>query len=274
MPSQSSYKYRPRVSSFMSRNQAARVLQAAYRRRYTAESKDRSDLSRVVRSYRRANPYQIQPSNGKTVTFWRKTELSLNLNQLNGFGLGGNSIGFGFCLQYVLGALNGIQTYGPQIPNASEFQALFDYYRISAVKMQIFFSKTVSELSTTVTSGMPMLLIANDFDDYQEIMTLNLMNQRVGVRHVQFQSDNMNGINHYIKPKPTSIIVQTDPVTGVQTPSNSGVVFGDQWLDTAQSNIVHNGVKVFYNNQGLTTNVNLGSITFVFDVCIECKGYR
>jgi len=100
------------------------------------------------------------------------------------------------------------------------------------------------------------------------------MNERVGVRHVQFDASSQRGINHYIKPKPNSVVVQTDVATGALSTANAGVVFGSQWLDTAQSNIVHNGIKIFYDNQGLTTNVVLGNITFIFDVEYVFKGYR
>lgn len=255
----------------MSKTAAARKIQTGYRR---YRSQDQRDLGNVVRSHRKANPYQIQPSAGRTVSFWRKAEINISLNQSTGFGGSGSNINFGFSLGYVLGYVNGVFTYAPPIPNASEFQALFDYYKINAVKMQIFYSKTVSEQSTTVTSGMPIMLIANDFDDVQESMTLASMNERVGVRHVQFSSDQPRGINHYIKPKPSTVVVQTNVSTGAQSTANAGIPFGTTWLDIAQSNIVHNGVKILYDNQGLTTAVNLGTVTFVFDVEICCKGYR
>jgi len=153
---------------------------------------------------------------------------------------------------------------------------LFDYYKINAVKIQIFFTKNTDPVSSTTggTHGMPVFLIANDFDDIAETMTLNSMNERVGTRHVQFDSTNVNGINHYIKPKPSNVVVQTDFITGAQTTSSAGVVMGTQWLDVASSNIVHNGVKIFYNNQGLTSATALGNVTFVFDVEYVFKGYR
>lgn len=257
----------------MSKTSAARKIQTQYRR-YQGQSQDRRDLSRVVRSHRAANPYQIQPSAGRTVSFWRKSEINVSLNQSTGFGGGGNNINFGFALGNIFGYVNGVFTYAPVVPNASDFQSLFDYYKINAVKMQIFYSKTVSEQSTTVTSGMPIMLIANDFDDVQESMTLATMNERVGVRHVQFSSDQPRGINHYIKPKPSTVVVQANVTTGVLTTANAGIPFGTTWLDVAQSNIIHNGVKIFYDNQGLTTATNLGTVTFVFDVEYVFKGYR
>jgi hypothetical protein len=165
-------------------------------------------------------------------------------------------------------------TYAPPVPSASEFQALFDYYKINAVKMQMFYSKNTADIGVSVTTGMPLLLICNDFDDVGESMTLATMSQRVGCRHVQFDANNTNGVRHYIKPKPTGVVVQTDPTNGTQTAANAGIPMGSTWLDTAQSNILHSGIKIYYDNQGLTTSVKLGTVTFVFDVEYVFKGYR
>jgi len=237
-------------------------------------STDRRQLSSVLRSYSRANPYQITPSSGRTVSFWRKTQISYSLNQGTGFQAAGNNVNFGFSLGRLVGFTNGTFQISQAMPNSSEFQALFDYYQVRAVKMQIFFSKTNNDQSSGATLGMPMLLICNDFDDIGESMTRDSMMERVGCRHVQFDATNLNGVTHYVKPKPTSVIVATDVTTGVLAASNSGVTFGSQWIDCAQSNIVHNGIKVLYDNQGLTTASVLGNITFVFDVEYAFKGYR
>jgi len=260
------------------RSQAARRIQSSYRRYRGAGSTDQRQLRSVVRSYRKANPYQIIPSSGRTVSFWRKTEINIPLNQSTGWVSGGVGVGlnlnWGFALGRIFGYVNGTFQFNPLVPNSGEFQALFDYYKINAVKMQVFFIKNTSDQAGGSTIGMPILLIANDFDDVQETMTLTTMNERVGCRHVQFNSDNLNGINHYIKPKAGQVIVQTDFVSGVQTVSQAGINFGTQWIDVASSNIVHNGIKIFYDNQGLTGASALGNVTFVFDVQYMFKGYR
>lgn len=262
---------------FLRRNIAKAISRGPKRRRYTTGSNaDQRQLAAVVRSYRKANPYQIVPSSGKTVTFWRKTEFNIALNQSTGFGGGGNNINWGFALGRVIGFVNGAFTYAPAVPNASEFQALFDYYKINAVKVQMFFTKNTDPVSTTTgaSHGVPVMIIANDFDDIAESMTLSAMLERVGSRHVQFDTSSPRGITHYIKPKPNGVVVQTDVATGVLSSANAGVTFGTQWLDCAQSNIVHNGVKVYYDNQGLTSSVVLGNVTFIFDVEYVFKGYR
>jgi len=255
----------------MSKVSAARRIQTSYRR--YRQGSDKRQLGAVIRSYRKANPYQIQPSAGRTVSFWRKTELNLTINQQLGFQSAGFSLNFGFSLGFIYGYLNGVYTYSPGIPSSAEFQALFDYYKINAVKLQMFFTANAGALNNG-TIGMPVLLIANDFDDVTESMSFSSMFQRVGCRHVQFDANNVNGIVHYIKPKPSGTVQATDQVTGATTTASVAIPFGSTWINTQQSNVVHNGVKILYDQQGLTTNANLGNITFVFDVEFVFKGYR
>lgn len=270
MPSPTAYK-KKRVQAFRDQGRSMRLVRSNARRR---SNTDQVQLSSVIRSHRAANPYQITPSSGRTVAFWRKTQISIPVNQATGFASTAFNLNWGFSLGRIHGWLGGIFSYSLPVSSAAEFQALFDYYMIRAVKIQVFFTKTNADFSATVNQAMPIILICNDFDDVAEAMTLNAMNERVGVRHAQFDATNVNGINHYIKPKPTSVMVQTNVDTGVLSSSNSGVVFGTQWLDTAQSNIVHNGVKFYYDNQGRTTSADIGSVTFVFDVEYVFKGYR
>lgn len=259
---------------FLRRNIAKAISRGSYkRRRYTTGGHtDQRQLTAVVRRHRFANPYQIQPSSGRTVSFWRKVEINIALNQSTGFN-GSNNINWGFGLKGVYGYRGGSLFWLPSVPGFSEWQALFDYYKINAVKMNVFFCKNTSDQSGGSTIGMPILLIANDFDDLAEPMTLDLMNQRVGCRHVQFAADQPNGIAHYVKPKPSYIVQQTAD-DGTLTTANAGIPFGTTWLDCAQSNIVHAGIKILYDNQGLTTATALGNVTFVFDIEFCFKGYR
>lgn len=266
--------FRSAVSGYADSRRALSKVRASTYRKDAAS--DQRQLASVVRKARSANPYQITPASGRTVTFWRKTQISYTLNQLSGFQSAGNNVNFGFSLGRLIGYTSGVFQISQAMPNAAEFQALFDYYKVSAVKMQIFFSKNTDPMSTStgLSHGMPLLLICNDFDDISESMTRDSMMERVGCRHVQFDSNNVNGICHYIKPKPSNVVVETNTSTGALTSVPAGVEFGSQWLDCATNNVVHNGIKVYYDNQGITSSVTLGQITFVFDVCYEFKGYR
>ena len=230
---------------------ARRALAMARKR-----TKDKRDLDSVVRSHKAANPYQITPSAGRTVSFWRQATYSVPLNESIGFTVGGISsfnLNFGFALGNVFGILGGTFAFLATVPSASELQALFDYYCINAVKIKIFFTNNYSNVNSPSTA-LPIIHMCNDFDDINEVMSLPAMLQRVGCRTVQFDGNNVNGINHYIKPKPAGVVVQTDTATGVQSSANAGIPFYTTWLDIAQSNIVHNGLKLFYNSRGRTSN--------------------
>lgn len=262
-----------RRQKYLRRAGAARKLQSMYRRYKGRADKDKRDLGKVVRSYRKANPYQIQPSSGRTVSFWRKTQVSIFVNQGFGWAASGTSLNWGFSLGRIIGFLNGTFTYSLTVPNSSEFQALFDYYCIKNVKMQVFFTHNIAGV-TSASLALPMILVANDFDDIGETMTTTSINERVGCRTLQFENTGIKGINHYIKPKVSSVVVQTNVDTGVLSTANAGIVFGTQWIDVAQSNIVHNGIKLVYDNQGRTSSTDIGSMTFIFDVEYSFKGYR
>lgn len=231
-------------------------------------------LRRAVGQYRYANPMYLQPSNARTMSFWRTVSYSIPINESLGWGSAGTtSLNFGFTLGNVLGWLGGAFSITLPVTNASEFQALFDTYKISNVRMKMFFTNNNSSVNSPAT-GLPLFHICNDFDDVQENMTVASILEHAGVRTLQFDAMNHAGLAHWVKPAPRQVIAQTDPTTGVQTSSNSGVPFGSQWIDCAVSNIVHNGVKIVYNNQGRANNTDIGSMTFIFEIEYTFKGYR
>jgi len=265
---------RQRYGSYR-RSEAARRIQTSYRRYRGASSTDQRQLRSVLRSHRAAHPYQIKVTSGRTMSFWRQCQVNISLVQGTGWqGSGAANINWGFALGNVFGFRNGTFQYLIPVPNASEFQALFDYYMIKNVKMTMFFSKTDADFSVGASVAMPILHICNDFDDIAESMTVDSMMQRLGNRTVQFDSANTSGIRHYVKPTISSVVVQTDVSTGAVSSSNSGIPTGSSWLDVAQSNIVHNGIKVVYNTQGRTASTEIGTVTFIFDIEYCFKGYR
>lgn len=231
-------------------------------------------LSKAVGQYRYANPMYIQPSNARTISFWRTVSYSITLNESLGWGASGTtSLNFAFTLGNVLGWLGGGYSITLPVTNSSEFQSLFDTYKIPNVRMKMFFTNNNSSVNSPAT-GMPLLHIANDFDDAQENMTAASILERAGVRTFQFDATNSQGVSHWVKPSAKQTVSQVDPATGVQTVSNAGVSMGNQWIDVAASNIIHNGVKLVYNNQGRNNNTDIGSMTFIFEIEYTFKGYR
>lgn len=271
-----------RSARYAQRGAAARRIQTSYRRYRSAQVSSQRALGNVVRSYRRCNPMQIQPTNNQIHTFWRTVSYTLSFNQRTGYVLGlfsGRNLNFGFTLGGIQLYLNGIFQTTVAMPSFSDWQSLYDYYQINAVKMQVFYSNNVSDgagAQAGFLTSMPLMHIANDFDDCQENMTLDLMLQRVGVRTVQFGSTNTNGagIVHYVKPKPTNVVVQSNVSSGVLTTANAGVPMATPWLDCAQSNIIHYGVKTYLNQQDISDDLVIGTITFIFNLEFKFKGYR
>lgn len=235
-------------------------------------------LSRINGSYRYANPPVIQPSNARTCSFWRAISHSIRIQQGGGFYNSTNNsqcLAYAFDLNGVKGWLGGVYTYNIQIANSSDFQNLFDTYKINAVKMKCFFSHNFSNVNTPATA-LPILSIVNDFDDATEVLTTSTILEKAGVRTMQFDATNATGFSHYIKPSARQVVSQIDVSTGTESVSSAGVAFGAQWLDCANNNIIHSGVKIVYNNQERVpvTVTDIGTLTVYFELEYVFKGYR
>lgn len=265
----------PRMRKYIKRLAASRRSALRSRRSSTGASTTsaRRSLSNAVSEYRYANPMYIQPSNARTVTFWRTTRYNIPLNESLGFNSQGNSLNFGFSLGNVIAFYPSVAVTAIPVTNAAEFQALFDTYTIKNCRMKMFFTNNNSSVNSPATA-MPLIHIANDFDDINEQMTTSTILEKAGVRTLQFDAMNHKGLAHWVKPAPKQVVAQTDPLTGVQTTSNAGIPFSTYWIDTAVSNIVYNGIKLVYDNQGRSSSTDIGSLTFIFECEYTFKGYR
>lgn len=266
----------PKMRSYIRRLAAKRRSQIGYRRGSSGASTTPATrtLSRAVNQYRYSNPMYIQPSNARTASFWRTLSYSIPINEQLGWGaLGSPCIGFSFGLRYINIFLGGAFFASLDVSNAAEFQALFDTYKINAVRMKMFFTNNNSSVNSPAT-GLPLLHIVNDFDDAIENLSVNTILERAGVRTIQYDATNAKGISHWVKPAAKMVVQQTDRTTGVTSVSDAGVPMGATWIDTAVSNVMHNGIKIVYNNQGRNNNTDIGSVTFMFEIEYTFKGYR
>lgn len=198
---------------------------------------------------------------------------SIPMNQSTGFGGSSSySLAFAFELAQVVGTLSGVYSIYLPVPNYLEFQALFDYYKIGNVRMKMFFSNNQSSLSTP-TQALPIIHVSNDYDDIATAETINSILERAGTRTFQFTADQGNGVTHYLKPQAVQYVQNLDP-SGVSTSVNGGMAPPGQWLNTTASQIIHPGVKILWNTQGRTTNIDIGTMTFLFEVEYIFKGFR
>lgn len=248
-------------------------MRALQRRSGAPTTSARSTLSTAVGNYRYANPMAITPSNNRTHTFWRTTQVSIPITESTGFAATSPSLNFGFALGQVWCWLNGSYngTYSAAISNYTEFNALFDFYKINFVKATIFFTNNSSSVNSPAT-GMPMIHLCNDFDDVTEVMTVATILEKSGVRTLQFDATNSRGLTHWVKPTVASYIQTTDG-GGTGSATNAGVQ-PNQWINTGAANIVHSGMKFVYNNQGRASATDVGSMTVIFEIEYVFKAVR
>lgn len=274
--------FRSNVRRKISQGRYRRVARLYHARSYGSNSGAATTpasrtLGRITSSYRYANPMLIQPSNARTMSFWRSCTFSLVLQQGPGFlptaGVASPCLAFAFDLNGAKFWCGGIYYGTIPISGSTEFQALFDTYKINAVKMKMFFAHNFSNVNTPATC-LPIMHVVNDFDDSTEILSVATVQEKSGVRIVQFDANNGNGFNHYVKPSCRQVVSQINETTGAESVSSAGTAFGAQWLDCANNNIIHSGMKIVYNNQGRTSTTDIGNVTFYFDMQLCFKGVR
>lgn len=272
MPSQSELKYKRAAKRAARRALEARSRSRQLQSRRTGTSQAKT-LQSVRSSYRRGNPMSVSMSNTKQIDFWRTASFTYTMNQNTGFNGFGQFLGFDFALGNVLGYHQAGFQWAITVPGSSEFQALFDYYCIKAVKVTFYYSHNTSTTNHPA-EPLPILLVCNDYDDAQGPETLSSMNERSGVRRIQMGNTNDVPPTHWVKPCVQTYTTQTDPVSGTQSQINAGINKGTQWLNLAASQIRHSGLKVFWDTQGRTGVTDMGNLTVTFEICYTMSGWR
>jgi len=138
------------------------------------------------------------------------------------------------------------------IAGYTEFNNLYDRYRITCVQVQITLvnnpdsiikpnGDNSSNVQWTGTNWYPKLWWVNDYDDNQPI-DLIAMRERSGVRSFVLRPNKMFKIN--VRPSVLNQTYRTLTTTGY-TPK------WGQWIDMAQVNVPYFGLKWILDTQGL-----------------------
>lgn len=209
--------------------------------------------------------YRIQkPIGSKIYQFRRTLQQLLPINLSTGWSGGGYALLISPALSSCSFYINNTLAYQPVMPAVSDFQNLFDNYRIRKVNIQLFFSNNESNVSSPNTA-LPVVHIANDYNDANNF----------GLTEIQ-QYPNMAtyqlGLEKPIKwtlyPK-----VRLDALTDSGVTSSSA--FNTQgWLDTTSSNIMHLGTKMYLNTLGRTGNTDVGTVAVIVTYDMEFKNPR
>lgn len=141
------------------------------------------------------------------------------------------------------------------IPNFSEFVALFDQYKILGVGITWIFTRTENQISTTVGQNpMPNLGYVRDYNDATPLTSEG--------NYLQFQDCRIRRLDRpismYVRPRPSTALYN-GAFTGYGVPTNV-------WIDTASSDVQHYGVKWFTDAsmEGSLPTEQLGVIKMVF----------
>ena len=168
-----------------------------------------------------------------------------------------------FRVQYGTGVL---QTYGYNL--SANFAAIYDYYRMDAVEIQVFYNSNTSVVNNTYS--LPILYGAIDTNDSGPLTSVA---NALSYPYCDiFQLGNSSGSNNgrqmckRFTPGAESAVSATGGATQAALNSKG------QWFDTANSTIVFYGYKIFADAVApLAVDVLNGYITFIVKQYVSFK---
>lgn len=146
-----------------------------------------------------------------------------------------------------------------QLTQYTEFQALFDNYKINAVKV---FLKCFPNNSTATGVGMPWLEHWNDHDDSVPTTAI-AARQHMGVKHKYFSGDKVVAAM-YCKPR-----ILDQVYANALSVGEPAALTRSTWLNLANPSVEHFAIKGILHNVWL--NSGAGTNQFQFDVVVNAS---
>ena len=184
--------------------------------------------------------------------YCRTTSQAFTMTPSTGWNAGGFDLEIGFSLSvtnfYIAGALASAAAN----PGASDFTALYDFYRLDKVELCFMLSSNIYAPGTLAAApALPILNIAFDPSDvsvtslssilqYQNLQTVQLGNQRTQSGYV--------------------VVCQPRPRMTAGGNATAAVEV-NPWMNKDVTTTEYLGVKVFYDAGGSTVSTAIGSIT-------------
>jgi len=212
-------------------------------------------------SMRKARMYR-SPYNASNIhRFTRKCRSAFEINCLSGFrqpatGASDESMQIHFALDGGRILLGGVAGDSPTI-SSGDFTVLFDQYRIDKVKIEFSWGQPGSNINQQFP--LPTIYKVIDYDDTNTLGSIaaafdygSCETLKLGIA-----SDGKTGVHTcWVKPRPLVQTYRTAITTGYQS-----VKAG--WLDSAQIDIPHYGMKLYYDNAGITADTTIGRLIIV-----------
>lgn len=197
--------------------------------------------------------------------FKRQIQQTLAVQQSTGWAGGGYDCAISFSLVQATFFINGSASFGPLLPNSSEFTVLFDQYRIRKVDIRLIFSNNDSNVSTPNAT----LPVVHCYNDYNDTLGKTLSNVQEYPAMQTYQLGKERDIRWSLTPH-----VRSDVLTNTGLTSASAMNITSPWIDTSSNNIEHLGTRIYLNTLGRTSAADLGSVLFLIDYHLEFKFVR
>lgn len=153
-----------------------------------------------------------------------------------------------------------------QVINYTDITALADKYKIKGAYVRVYYNNSNSSSSTQ--GGMPVVQYVTDHDDKLVPSSVNALREKMGVQFKTFKNAS-SYVGIKVIPRPNREVFASGVITGYETPSRP------LWLDCANPNIEHFGVKGILSSVYLPANGTAASL-FKFDIAlvVEAKDFQ
>lgn len=150
--------------------------------------------------------------------------------------------------------------------SVTDYQSLFDSYRINKVQIQMVYNSNTQ--AQIIGQGLPNIMLVNDYDDSASagIATLS---QYDSFKVIQMGSGNKSSHFWTLVPKTQTSVLTTSGS------SMSLMTRGNPWMDTAVPTVQYYGIKGYVDSQqNIVGPVAIGYVTFYVKVWCQMKNSR
>lgn len=151
------------------------------------------------------------------------------------------------------------------LPSVSEFQNLFDRYRIMKAVVTFKLTSNPDNIDTSV-AFYPTLWYYVDYDDLDTV-GLTFIREVQGVKRRVLQPN--REVKIVLRPKPLAAVYNNVLTTGYSIPRGKS-----PWIDLANVDVPHYGLKTCIDFEGLQTTGTLPLIKMNVQLFVSYKGVR
>lgn len=124
------------------------------------------------------------------------------------------------------------------LPGVGDFENLFDFYRISFVKLHFQLS-TTPDAGAAATASYPVMYYTRDYDDAAVPLSINDIYQRGNMKRVVLHPNKLVTVT--LKPAVNDLVYKT-ALASSYTPK------WREWIDMSNTDVPHFGLKIGLEN--------------------------